>query len=645
MERSPLESKNPLRKLLFGKAIPSEHRELTHLPKVLALPVFASDAISSSVYATQEILLALGAAGIGALAFTVHISLAIGILLAIVAISYRQTVYAYPSGGGSYTVAKENMGVSWGLVAAAALLIDYILTVATSIASGVQNLVSVPIMSGWKGHEVALCVAFIGVLSVLNLRGMKESGTLAAIPTYFYIFSCLAMIGFGLFGPSLLHWKLGTPSLPEHPLTVTKSIGLALLLNAFARGCAALTGTEAISNGVTAFRHPQSRNAAITLAWMAAILGVLFIGTSVLATSVGIVYTDGSEPVIDQLNSVVFGKGSWFYYILQGSTVTILALAANTSFAGFPLLSAVLARDGFMPRQLANVGDKLTFSNGIVMLGLLSALLIVVFKGNTDSLIPLYAIGVFIAFTLSQIGMVVRWTRQRGSGWLGKAIINGVGALATFGVMCTIAYEKIVLDVMYNTGREFGWIVAVLIVVMYWGFRAIQRHYALLSSALSMNGYHETGARRDNTVLVLIPSVNRGIMSALDYSRGISSDVRGVHIGIDDRNLTPLKEEWERWAQDTPLVVLHSPYRSIITPLLAYLNEVDQERPGAYITVVVPESDTGKWWHGLLHSNYGAWIKLYLLRRRNVIVTNVRYFAFEEGPPQTLRQDVERPAC
>ncbi len=621
-----LHAVNPIRKLFFGAPTPTENQEHALLPKVLALPVYASDAISSVAYATQEILLALSVAGAAALVYTEYIAVAIALLLIIVAISYTQTIHAYPSGGGSYIVAKENIGASMGLIAAAALLIDYILTVATSIASGVQNLV--PAVPMFKGHEVALCVFFIVVLLFMNLRGAKESGSIFAIPTYLFVLSCFALIGFGLIGPHF-GWKLNPPKVT--PLEGTKSIGLALILNAFARGCSAMTGTEAISNGVPSFKEPKAKNAAATLKWMAAILGTLFIGISVLAISAGVRYTEGSEAVIDQLNSVVFGKGSWFYYVLQGATVAILVLAANTSFADFPRLSSILARDGYMPRQLAHLGDKLTFTNGIILLGVFSILLIVGFGGSTDRLVPLYAIGVFIAFTLSQSGMVVHWMRDRGKGWQLKAVINGVGALATFIVFLTIAYEKVLLDIIQNRGREFGWAVFVFIVLLCWLFSRIKRHYDQLRAALSMDNYLVPAKPCANTVIVMVPRIHRGVMPALEYGRSLAGDVRAVHIESDAADTPKLKREWDRWGGDIPLVVLQSPYRSVIGPLLAYLDEVERERPDTNVTVVVPESVTGKWWHSLLHANYGAWIKLYLLQRKHVIVANVRYFVDEEA--------------
>ncbi|MEP6756408.1 MAG: APC family permease [Chthonomonadales bacterium] len=623
---------HPLRKLLFGKPFKTEDHEHSLIPKITALPVFASDAISSVAYATQEMFLALSVAGTAALVYAQNIAIAIAILLVIVAISYQQTITAYPTGGGSYIVAKDNIGTVFGLIAAAALLIDYVLTVATSIAAGVQNLV--PTAPMFRHHEVLLCVFFVLVLLIANLRGMRESGPLFAIPTYTFVLACLSLIFLGFLGPSI-GWHYVVPSHPDLVLTEVKAAGLALILNAFARGCSAMTGTEAISDGVPSFQEPKAHNAIVTLRWMAAILATLFIGITMLAIKLRIQYDDTHHvPVIDQLNSIVFGKGSTFYYILQGSTVAILVLAANTSFADFPRLCSFLARDGFMPRQLNNLGDKLTFTNGIIMLGVCSIILLVAFGGNTDKLVPLYAIGVFIAFTLSQSGMVVHWFVEKGAGWKVKAVLNGVGAVATTLVLLTISYEKVYLDVVHNRGREFGWIVIVLICILYAMFMLINRHYSHLKRSLAMDNYMISNAPVSNTILVLVPRINRGSMKAIEYGNGLGGDVRGVHIEIDPTTSPLLVNEWEKWAGDMPLVILPSPYRSVVKPLLAYLDEVERERPGAHITVVVPEAVTGKWWHSLLHANYGALIKLYLLNRRNVIVANVRYFVDEYQPDQ-----------
>ncbi|MEP6756409.1 MAG: APC family permease, partial [Chthonomonadales bacterium] len=421
---------HPIRKLLFGKPVKSDESEHSLLPKIVALPVYASDAISSVAYATQEILLALSIAGTGALGYAQYIAWSIAALLVIVVISYTQTITAYPSGGGSYIVAKENIGVTFGLIAAGALLIDYVLTVATSIASGVQNLM--PMLPHSMLHrEVLLCVGFVMLLLLANLRGLKESGSLFAIPTYTFVLGCLALIFFGFFGP-LFGWHISAMPVEIDNAKAAQNMGFALILAAFAKGCSAMTGTEAISNGVPSFKEPKSQNAINTLRWMAVILGTLFIGITLLAIKLNIRYDENHKvAVIDQLNALVFHKGSILYYVLQISTVAILVLAANTSFADFPRLSSILARDGYMPRQLNNLGDKLTFTNGIIVLCFFSVALLLAFGGDTDKLVPLYAIGVFIAFTLSQTGMVVHWFREKGRGWQAKAITNGVGALAT----------------------------------------------------------------------------------------------------------------------------------------------------------------------------------------------------------------------
>jgi amino acid transporter len=636
--RRSLLAVNPLRRILFGAPIRSEHHEHAKLPKILGLPVYASDAISSSVYATQEMLLGLSVAGAAALAWAVNLSIAIVALLVVVVISYTQTIFAYPKGGGSYIVARENIGTKVGLIAAAAILIDYVLTVAVSIASGVQNLVAMPFFTALHGHEVAVCVALILLLVLANLRGLKESGTLFAIPTYAFILFALGMIGIGLFGPALFGWKLHPV---EHtPLHATGQLGLALILAAFAKGCAAMTGTEAISDGVPSFRKPEALNAAITLIAMACVLALLFIGISVLAVRLGVVYVHGSRPVIDQLNAAVFGKPSIPYYFLQFATVAILVLAANTSFADFPRLSSILARDGFLPRQLANIGDKLTFANGIVLLGVCAVIVIVALSGNTDRLIPLYAIGVFVAFTLSQAGMVMRWLRLRGPYWQLKVAVNGFGALMTASVLAIMTFEKVVLDVLHNQGREFGWVIIVLVVILYAMFRAIEKHYNELRRSLSVDELPTTRKVAANTVLVLVPRVHKGIIHAVDYGKSLTADVRGVHIEIDPASTPNVAADWEKWMEDLPLVILPSPFRSVIGPLLAYLDEVERERPDANITVVVPEFVTRKWWHSLMHANYGALVKLYLLNRRNVIVANVRYFVEKQAPELRANENV-----
>src|SRR5579884_3540847 len=644
----PLSWGKRIRRLLLGQPIASEHMEHTLLPKFLALPVFASDAISSVAYATQQIILALGAAGLWLATergqythYTLLISGLIVALLAIVVISYWQTIFAYPSGGGSYIVSKDNLGTMPGLIAAAALLIDYVLTVSVSIASGVQNLASVPFLARWHidQHLVPWCLLFIALLTLANLRGLKESGALFAVFTYGFVLMCYVMIALALFGP-LIGWHYHLqyvnqewPGGMDAASKAAATFGIVVLLRAFANGCSAMTGTEAVSNGIPAFREPKSKNAALTLVWMGVILGTIFLGISWLATRLHVVYWEAggktAPAVIDQLSGAVFGKEGHFafaYLLTQFFTAAILVLAANTSYADFPRLSSILARDRFLPKQLANLGDKLVFNNGILLLGLCAALLIVVKNGSVDALIPLYAIGVFLAFTLSKSGMVQHWRNLRGPGWMRKAVINGIGALATFIVLLDIAAEKFL---------EGAWIVILLIALLVWVFRKIYLHYADVAQQLKMSNYHPPAAPLKNTVLVLIPALHRGVMPALEYARSLSPDCRAVHIATDPEKTPQLKARWEEWAQDVPLVVLNSPYRSLISPIMRYLDAVQVERRNHLVTVVIPEFVPTKWWHHLLHGNQGLLLKFALLGRNDVIVANVRYYLqqTEEAPP------------
>lgn len=637
---------NPIRRLLFGHPVATEHQEHTKLPKILALPTFSSDAISSVAYATQQILLALGGAGLWVMEqrvtyarLTMGVTLAIVVLLAVVVASYWQTIFAYPSGGGSYIVSKENLGVGWGLVAAAALLLDYILTVAVSIASGVQNFLATPLMAPFQKELVLVCILCVVLITFANLRGLKESGALFALPTYSFIFMGLVLIILGITGLTLGWWRIFPQAVnqtmesrftPASALSRTALI--FVVLRAFANGCSAMTGTEAVSNGIPAFQKPESRNAAITLTWMGIILGTLLTGISWLAAQLHVVYWETAQrtapPVIDQLSAAIFGKpgtglpiGSvraGLYYAMQFSTLAILVVAAQTSFADFPRLSAILARDRFAPRQLANQGDKLVFSNGILVLGTSAVILLAAFHGSVDRLIPLYAVGVFTAFTLSQSGMVVHWRRLKGPNWRLKMVINGIGAAATFIVLANIIIEK---------APEGAWIVIVVAAILIATFVGIHRHYEYIRKKLSLVGYKPDPVPFSNTVLLLVPSLHRGIFPALEYARSISPDCRAIHIEIDPENTPRLLQEWEQYVgEDIPLVILPSPYRSVIGPLMAYLEEVQRERPHHVVTVVVPEFVSNRWWHSFLHNANGLLVKLYLMGRPGVIVANVRYF-------------------
>ncbi len=674
-EESPLSPLAPrrerltkrIRHALLGKPLHSSHLEHTLLPKFLALPVFASDAISSCAYATQEIILVFGAVGLVNMAnlyrnFTLSISAAIIFLLVIVVTSYWQTIFAYPRGGGSYIVTSDNLGtrwgVNWGLVAGASLLTDYILTVSVSIAAGVQNLAGIPFMAQHfhvAEFQVLFCLLFIGLLTLANLRGLKESGAVFATFTYGFVVMCLLMFAVVIFGP-LIGWKAFTgdidttlqtyATLPKEPLKLTGVALLALILRAFSSGCTAMTGVVGVCYGIPAFREPKAKNAALTLLAMGVILGTIFLGVSWLTMRFGIVYFSESvvngkvveaPAVIDQISGAVFGKsGAWsFAYLLtQFMTAGILVLAANTAFADFPRLSSFMARDRFMPKQFANVGDKLVFNNGIVILGVFAGLLIVVFKGHVDNLIPLYAVGVFLAFTLSQSAMVVHWLVKRTTAWRRKAVINGIGAFATFVVLITIIVEK------FTHG---AWAIIVLLIILYKMFRKIHRHYVDVAHQLRIANIQSPQQVMTNTVLVLVPSLHKGILPALNYARSLSADCRAIHMETDPENTPRLREHWEAYGDEVPLVILNSPFRSLVGPIMRYLDAVQVERKNHIVTVVVPEFVSTKWWHSLLHGNSGLLMRLALQSRKDVIVTSVRYYLSDTEIPDesALEEEIQ----
>jgi len=629
-----------LHRLLLGDPIPTRDEKDARLPKLLALPIFSSDAISSVAYGTQEILLALGAAGLAAAvqrpAYTHYVWLvtgAIAMLLVIVAASYRQTIFAYPSGGGSYLVSKDNLGVHVGLIAAAALLIDYVLTVAVSIASGVQNLANIPLLASLQvaKHQVGICLFFVVMLTLANLRGLRQAGALFAFPTYLFVGLAYTMIVLGLAG-SHLGWQIHPDAAPQTlPVGLGAgggmgAIGLLVILRAFANGCSAMTGTEAISNGIPAFQKPESSNAATVLLGMAFILGSLFIGISVLATRLHIVYWEhngmSAPAVIDQLSGTVFGRfghWAWLYYAMQFATAGILILAANTSFADFPRLASILANDGFLPRQLSNLGDRLVFTGGIVVLGAFSIVLLIAFKGSVDRLIPLYALGVFTAFTLSQSGMVKHWFRHRGSGWITKAIINGTGAVVTGVVFAVIAYEKF---------AEGAWMVVVVAVLLVMLFRTIHTRYGAIWEQLRLDAPGEPApslqSRAKNVVLVLVASVHRGITPALRYAKMISKEITVLYVEINPDKTKDITEAWKKEFASVELVVLPSPYRSLVVPVLDYIDKVEKDADDV-ITVIIPEIFTDEWWDVLLGNSAGPTLKFQLMGRSDVVVSSVRF--------------------
>ncbi len=595
------------RQWLLGTPLPSISERHQRLRKTLALPVFSSDALSSVAYATEEILLVLILAGSAALDWSLPIGLAILGLLVVVTTSYQQTIHAYPGGGGAYIVAKDNLGTLPGLTAAAALMIDYVLTVSVSVAAGVAAITSA--LPALQTHREALGLVAIAGIVFANLRGVKESGRTFALPTYGFVAITLLLIGWGI-----VKLLLGDQAQPLHmPHRETNPVTLFLLLRAFSSGCTALTGVEAISNGVPAFKPPEARNAGITMIWMAVILGTLFVGITGLANEYGVVPA-GDETVMSSLARAVFGGGV-LYYATQAFTALILILAANTSFADFPRLSSLLAQDSFLPRQFQHRGDRLVFSNGVIALGVLAGALIVVFQGQVHALIPLYAVGVFLSFTLSQSGMVRRWWRERHAGWWAHALVNGAGALVTALVTLIIGMTKF---------AHGAWIVVVLIPLIVFWFWRIRDHYRQVADKLSLEHYDRKPVT-GNVVVVPIGGVHQATVRALDYARQLSPDVTAVYVNQEgDANRVMAK--WGEWGAGVRLIVLDSPYRNLTRPLLDYIDQL-RERQGAngFVTVVVPEFIPRGWWHHLLHNQSALMLKAALLLRWNVVVVDEPY--------------------
>jgi amino acid transporter len=590
-----------VRNLLIGPPLPTYQLAEKRLNKVRALAAFSPDALSSIAYANQEIYLGLVVAGAAALSKSLPIGLAIIGLLVIVALSYFQTIHGYPSGGGSYVVARENLGTLPGLIAGAALLIDYLLTAAVSLTAGVEAIASAfPAL--WP-HRVALALFLLVIITIVNLRGTRETGTLMSIPVYLFVFTYLPMLVYGLVrlvidGPGSL---VAVAPAPTHPLTAF------LVLKAFSTGCTALTGIEAISNGVPAFQPPEAKKAGRTLMVMAVLMGLLFVG-SIGLTQVLAVVAGPQETILSALARRLLGGGP-AYILIQASTMLILAVAANTSFAGFPRLAALLAADGFLPRQLTGLGDRLVFANGIVLLSVATGGLIVVFGGNTHSLIPLFAVGVFLAFTLSQAGMVIHWQRDGGKGWELKAAINGIGAMATALTLLVVAASKF---------AEGAWITILVIPALVLAFLRIRTHYGTVSKQLSLRGLPPS-IRPFPPMRVVVPisGVHRGMMDAVAYARSISKEVTAVYVELEPGAGERVRKEWECWWPDVSLVVLPSPYRSIIRPLLDFLDQTDREHnDGQLAAVVLPEFVPARWWQNIFHNQTAQLLKNALLYRR-----------------------------
>lgn len=599
------------KRFLIGPPLSTAQSLHERITKVKALAVFASDALSSSAYATEEIVLALILAGSVALTYTTPITIAIVLLLAIVATAYRQTINAYPGGGGSYIVTRDNLGDLPALLAAASLLIGYLLTVAVSISAGVAAITSaLPDLNNYKVH---LAVFFVGFMTVVNLRGVRESANIFTVPTYVFIGAMLVM--FATAAVKML--VLGeVPTADAPPVAPQEALSIFLLLRAFSSGCAALTGTEAISDGVPAFQEPQAKNAAATLLAMAVITGVLFGGISLLAQLYGVVPGHG-ETVVSQVARLTFGTGA-VYYVVQAATMAILILAANTAFADFPRLSYFLARDGFMPRQFSFRGDRLAFSTGILALGVLAVLLVVVFGADTHALIPLYAAGVFISFTCSQASMFKRWRTRREPGWQRGTIINGIGALTCGLVALIIGATKF---------TQGAWLILIFIPMVVFVLYAIHRHYQVVSEELLLDPQWATIPLSEVKPLVIVPlpSLHRGVLPALSVARALSDNVTAVHITDNVQDAEQLKQQWEAWHPGIPLVIIESPYRSLIQPLLAYIDARWEDGSHRLVTVVLPEFVPTRWWEWVLHNQTALRLKLALFFHPNTVVVDVPY--------------------
>lgn len=601
-----------LKRLLVGRPIPTFKGHHERLGVLAGLAVLSSDALSSVAYATEEVLRVLVIGGGDTLRYGPVIALLIALLLAVVALSYRQTIFAYPRGGGAYTVAKENLGAWAGLIAAAALLIDYTLTVSVSISAGVSAITSA--LPDLHVNRVEMGLFFIAILALGNLRGSKESAKLFGVPVYFFVGSMIVLVLAGL-----ARWAVGAavPVVPDDPIASygTGALTWFALLTAFANGCTAMTGVEAVSDGVPAFKAPESKHAAQTLALMAVLAITMFIGISVLAYHFSIIPSE-RETVVSQLARGIFGGRNAFYYIVQAATMMILVLAANTAFADFPRLASIVARDRYMPRQFMNQGDKLAFSNGIMALAAAAGVLIVLFAGDPHLLIPLYMIGVFMSFTLSQTGMFLRWRRLRTPGWKVSATINGIGAVVTGIVLVIVAITK---------GVEGAWIVMILIPVLVLLFRETKIHYDNVAEQLSLQGMQVETTPHGHTVIVPIGGVQRAVIEALRYASALSKDVRAVYVNLNPESLAAMRRDWPAWGSHVKLVVLQSPYRSLNEPLLEYIERIQAERPADYITVVLPEFVPRRWWHHLLHNQSALVLKTMLLFKKRVVVTSVPF--------------------
>ncbi|MBF0505194.1 MAG: APC family permease [Nitrospirae bacterium] len=598
-----------LKRFLIGNPIESVREKHERLNKLMGLAVFSSDALSSVAYGPEEILLALIVGGTALLHSSILIASGIVLLVAIDATWYFQTIHAYPSGGGAYIVAKDNLGDYPGVVAGAALLIDYVLTVTVSISAGIAAITSA--FPALHNQTVLMCLLATAFIMVINLRGVRESGQVFSIPVYIFL-GCLFLLIAMSFVKSFTVLR---PPPVAYKAAASNTLALFIILRAFASGCATLTGIEAVSNGVRAFRAPEARNAGITLIWMAALLGVLTIGIAYFSDFYRILPNE-NETVLSQLAKMVFSKGV-IYYTIQFATSLILILAANTAFADFPRLSSIMATDRFLPRQLSNRGDRLVFSNGIVLLGFFSSMLVVLFSGDTHALIPLYAVGVFTAFTLSQAGMVKHWIKYKGSGWKKNILINGLGTVTTAIVLVIISVEK------FSHG---AWIVLVAIPCLVILMKKIHSHYLSVAEQLSVTSCEiEQPEFKHHSVIIPISGIQQAVIGAVKYAKALSNDVAALYVCLDPAETQNIRAKWDQQCMGVPLIILDSPYRSIKESLLDYIDEVQGRYKDGVITVVLPEFVPSKWWHHLLHNQTALFIKGILLFKKGTVSTSVPF--------------------
>ncbi|MGQ0617877.1 MAG: APC family permease [Acidimicrobiia bacterium] len=621
-----------LKRFLVGKPLASEEESSQRLPKLVALPIFASDALSSTAYATEEMLFVLvPAAGLEiALSRLAPIAIVVLVLLTIVVTSYRQVVHAYPGGGGSYVVSRENLGETPALVAGSALMVDYTLTVAVSISAGVAAILSAARSDTLNQYRVPMCIGLIVLMTIANLRGLKESGKLFAPPTYLYLVALASLLAWGLYrsftgdlSPLPADEAALREIVPEG--AALGGLSLFIILRAFSSGAIALSGTEAISNGVPAFKPPEARNAATTLVLMGAILGSAFLGISVLAHRLRPTPSH-EETVLSSMGRAVFGDGSPLYLVLQLATFAILILAANTAYNGFPGVASIIARDGFLPRQLANRGDRLVFSNGIVVLAVGAALLIIGFGGRTTQLIHLYAVGVFLSFTMSQTGMVRHHLRVREPRWKRGLAINSLGAVATGIVVVVVIVSK------FAVGAWIPTVIIPLIVVL---FRAIKRHYRQVEDALAVPTDYRV-PRHTHTIVVLVGRVHRATLAALTYAKSLAPDrLLAMSVVSDGQQAEDIQAQWAAYGLDIPLEIKLSPYRELTGPVMDFIDELDEAYENDIVTVILPEFVLNRWWQQILHNQSALLLKARLLFRRNTVVVSVPYH-IEHGVTDVL---------